>query len=122
MMVGWLRPSSNFKKKRTSLKIRVRVSSRVDLQQRALKASVLVKGREMGLGLKQPPLVESDWTRLGAGGGCTPAISTRTQGKSPLSACGYGWSNLCTLITQRATGVQPHPAPDFNQTRPGEAA
>ena len=36
--------------------------------------------------------------------------------------CGDGWFNLCTLITQCATGVQPHPAPESNQTRPGEAA
>ena len=33
-----------------------------------------------------------------------------------------GWSNLCSLITQCATGVQPHPAPESNQTPPAEAA
>ena len=38
------------------------------------------------------------------------------------SVWGDGWSNLCTLITQWATGVQPHPAPESNQTPPGEAA
>ena len=32
------------------------------------------------------------------------------------SVWGDGWSNLCTLITQWATGVQPHPAPESNQT------
>ncbi|CAL8306957.1 unnamed protein product [Boreogadus saida] len=28
-----------------------------------------------------------------------------------LSACGDGWFNPCPLITERATDVQPHPAP-----------
>ena len=35
-----------------------------------------------------------------------------------LSVCGDGWFNLCSLITQRETGVQPPPAPESNQTRP----
>ena len=43
-------------------------------------------------------------------------------GEHFLSVCGDGWFNLCTLITQCATGVQPHPAPESNQTGPGEAA
>ena len=30
--------------------------------------------------------------------------------------------NLCTQIAQCATGVHPHPAPEFNQSLPGEAA
>ena len=38
-----------------------------------------------------------------------------------LSVCVVGWFNLCTLITLCATGVQPHPAPESNQTQPGEA-
>ena len=35
-----------------------------------------------------------------------------------------GWFNLCTLITPCATGVQPHPAPESNQSDsgPDEAA
>ena len=36
----------------------------------------------------------------------------------PECVCGDGWFNLCTLITQCATGVQPHPAPESNQTPP----
>ena len=32
------------------------------------------------------------------------------------------WFNCCTLITQCATGVQPHPAPKSIQTGPGAAA
>ena len=38
------------------------------------------------------------------------------------SEAGEGGPNLYTLIGQRATGVQPHPAPESNQTRPAEAA
>ena len=38
------------------------------------------------------------------------------------SVCGDDWFNLCTLITQCATGVQPDPAPESTQTGPGEAA
>ncbi|CAL8387263.1 unnamed protein product [Boreogadus saida] len=37
-----------------------------------------------------------------------------------LSVCVVGWFNLCTLITLCATGVQPHPAPESNQTQPGD--
>jgi len=32
-----------------------------------------------------------------------------------VCVCGDGWLILCVLITQRTTGVQPHPAPDSNQ-------
>jgi hypothetical protein len=39
-----------------------------------------------------------------------------------LSVYGDGWFNLCRLITQCTTGVQPNPAPGSNQTPPGEAA
>ena len=35
------------------------------------------------------------------------------------SVCGDGWLNLCTLITQCATGVQPHSAPESNQSDSG---
>ena len=34
-----------------------------------------------------------------------------------LGLCGGG---CCTLITQCATGVQPHPAPEYNKTGPGK--
>ena len=36
-----------------------------------------------------------------------------------LSWCGDGCFNLCTLISQYATVVQPHPAPGPNLTCPG---
>ncbi|CAL8272225.1 unnamed protein product [Lota lota] len=36
------------------------------------------------------------------------------------SVCGGGWFNLCTLIAQCATGVQPHPAPESNQSDSGQ--
>ena len=39
-----------------------------------------------------------------------------------LSERGDGWFNLCSLISQCATGVQPHPALESNQRPPGEAA
>ena len=39
-----------------------------------------------------------------------------------LSVYSDGWFNLCPLMTQCATGVQPHLAPESNRTRPGEAA
>ena len=32
-----------------------------------------------------------------------------------LRPCGDGWVNLCSLIAQRTTGVQPRPPPDSNQ-------
>ncbi|CAL8326343.1 unnamed protein product [Lota lota] len=41
-------------------------------------------------------------------------------GDLSLSVCGGGWFNLCTLIAQCATGVQPHPAPDSNQSDSGQ--
>ena len=33
---------------------------------------------------------------------------------------GDGWLKRCTLIAQRATGVQPHPAPESNQSDSGQ--
>ena len=33
-----------------------------------------------------------------------------------VSVCGDGWPEPCTWITQRATGRQPPPAPEPNQT------
>ena len=40
-------------------------------------------------------------------------------GDVSLSVCvfGDGWFNLSTLIAQHATGVQPHPDPESDQTR-----
>ena len=36
------------------------------------------------------------------------------------SVCGDGWFNLCTLIVQCTKGVQPHPAPECNQSDSGQ--
>ena len=36
------------------------------------------------------------------------------------SVSGKGWFNLCSLIAQCATGVQPHPAPESNQSESGQ--
>ena len=33
---------------------------------------------------------------------------------------GDGWLNLCTLISQCTTGVQPHPAPESIQSDSGQ--
>ncbi|CAL8296460.1 unnamed protein product [Lota lota] len=41
-------------------------------------------------------------------------------GELSPSVCGDGWFNLCTLIAQCATGVQPHPAPESNQSDSGQ--
>ena len=40
--------------------------------------------------------------------------------ESVLIACGDGWFKLCTLIAQCTTGVQPRPAPEFNQYDSGQ--
>ena len=42
----------------------------------------------------------------------TMVINTAMQ----ESVWGDGWYNLCTLISQCTTGVQPYPAPESNQS------
>ena len=41
-------------------------------------------------------------------------------GDLSLSVCGDGWFTLGTLITQQATAMQPHKAPEYNQSETGQ--
>ena len=41
---------------------------------------------------------------------------SKLPGDLPESVCGDGWFNLPTLISQCATGVQPHLAPQSQQS------
>ena len=73
-------------------------------------------------------------TQRGAAGDRTsdlPVTSQPAQSSEPSrlpfinagslpSECGDGWFNLCTLNPQRATAVQPHPAPESDRCASGQ--